>query len=56
MKLKPAEDMKNYNKYMDNLGTDQEIRKKYLKNNVLPWKFVCQGRSDCNRCVIEEVY
>ena len=56
MKLKLAEDMNNYNKYMDNLGTDQEIRKKYLKNNVLPWKFVCQGRSDCNICVIEEVY
>ena len=26
---KPAEDMNNYNKYMDYLGTDQEIRKKY---------------------------
>ena len=24
--------MKNYNNYMDNLGTDKEIRKKYLKN------------------------
>ena len=35
MKLKPVEDMNNYNKYMDNLVTDQEIRKKYLKNNVL---------------------
>ena len=41
MKLKPAEDMTFYNKYMDNLGTDQETRKKYLKNKFLPWKFVC---------------
>ena len=40
MKLKPAEDMKNYNKYLDNLGTDQEIRNKYLKNNVLPYNSV----------------
>ena len=51
--------MTNYNKYIDNLGTDQKIRKKilkYMKNNVYPWKFVCQGRSDCDIWVIEEVY
>ena len=34
MKLKPTEDITKYSKYMDNLGTDQEIRMKYLKNNV----------------------
>ena len=56
MKLKAAEDMKNYNKYMNNRGTDNIIRKKFLKRNVLPWKFVCQNRSDCTRCGIEEVF
>ena len=54
MKFKPAEDKTNCNKYMNNHVTDQEIIKKYLKNNFLSWKFVCQDRS--NIYVIEEVY